>query len=79
MGLIWAALGALVVFAGIRYRRRLNSLKGDGTIDDAAVERIIREGTLPNREESRVDRKAVADAEDEFWSEYWDEPDEFQS
>ena len=79
MGLIWAVFGILVVVAGVRYRQRLNSQRSDGapSVDDAAIERIIREGKLPSSEdEEALDRKAAAEAEEQFWDEYWDEPDE---
>jgi len=81
MDVIWVALAALVLFAGARYRKRLKSRGGSGTptLNDAAIQRIIRDGTLPNPQgETRADRKAAAEAEAEFWSEYWDEPDEYQ-
>ena len=78
MTYIWAALAAMVLLTGFRYRRRLNSLRDDEStpsIDDDAIERIIQDGRLPMKE--KPDLEAAADAEDEFWSEYWDEPDEY--
>lgn len=79
MSAIWAVLAILVLLAGLRYRQRLNETREDGGasgIDDAAIDRIIRNGTLATNDE--LDLDAAAEAEDEFWSEYWDEPDEYQ-
>jgi hypothetical protein len=79
MSVIWAVLAILVLLAGLRYRQRLQDTHEDGgpsTIDDDAIDRIIRDGTLATNDE--LDLDAAAEAEDEFWSEYWDEPDEYQ-
>ena len=68
-----------MLIAGVRYRQRLNSQRSSGapSVDDAAIGRLIREGQLASSEdEEGLDRKAVAEAEEEFWDEYWDEPDE---
>jgi hypothetical protein len=81
MVLIWALLGVLVGYSGVRYRQRLRALREPASpvIDDDAIDRIIREGKLADpEEERRADRKAAAEAEEEFWDEYWDEPDEYQ-
>lgn len=79
MSLIWAVLAILVLLAGLRYRQRLHDTREDNdssAIDDDAIDRIIRDGTLARSEE--LDLDAAAEAEDEFWSEYWDEPDEYK-
>ena len=78
MTYIWAGLAAMVLVVGVRYRRRLNSLcddEGTPSIDDDAIQRIIQHGNLPMKE--KPDLAAASEAEDEFWSEYWDEPDEY--
>lgn len=79
MGLtMWVIFGVLVVVAGWRHRQRINAAKRSRGLDDAAIEKIIREGTLTDPEEEwQADRQAAAEAEEEFWSEYWEEPDEY--
>ena len=78
MGMIWVLFGVLVLVAGLRHRQRINATKRSRGLDDAAIDQIIREGTLTDPEAEReADRQAAAEAEEEFWSEYWDEPDEY--
>lgn len=72
-----AALGALIVWAFLRRRRALReTLTGPG-VDDEAVERIIREGSLRVEEPEPLDLDEIARAEDAFWeSEAWDPAEE---
>lgn len=79
MSAIWTILAILVLLAGLRYRQRLHDTREDSgasALDDDAIDRIIRDGSLATNDE--LDLEAAAEAEDEFWSEYWDEPDEYQ-
>lgn len=79
MSVIWSILAVLVACAGLRYRQRLEAARevsDSAAIDDDAIDRIIRDGKLATTDE--LDLDAAAEAEDEFWSEYWDEPDEYQ-
>ena len=82
MTFIWTVLAFLVLFAGIRYRQRLDVRGGNSDtppVDDEAINRIIEQGTLSRTaEDEDLDLDAAAEAEEEFWDEYWDEPDEYQ-
>jgi hypothetical protein len=78
---IWIAFAALVGLAGVRHRQRIRSMRAPGgtpRIDDDALHRILRDGTLtvPDEDEP-IDADEAARAEDEFWSESWDEPEEY--
>jgi hypothetical protein len=80
---MWIVLAALVGFAGLRYRRRLRPMRsGSGIpprVDDAAMRSIVRDGTLAahDDEDEPLDPDEIARAEDEFWNEPWDEPEEY--
>lgn len=79
---IWILFGALAGLAGFRYRSRLRSQRRPGsppTVDDEALRRILQEGTLPGREEEDepLDLEEVSRAEEEFWRDSWDEPEEY--
>lgn len=80
---IWIGFGMLVVLAGVRYRLRLGVRQGSRTaprVDDAAIEQIIRRGNMASADEDDpLDMKAAAEAEEEFWAEPWDEPEEYRS
>jgi hypothetical protein len=81
MSWIWVLLGALVAGAGLRYRRRLRSERPSEhppAVDDLALQRILDEGTLPAADDEPLDMDEVARAEEEFWSESWDEPEEYR-
>ena len=75
---IWLVFAALVAAGWLRYRSGLHRASGGGTprIDDEALRRILRDGTLPGEEEP-LDMDDAARAEDEFWEESWDEPEEY--
>lgn len=79
MSVIWSVLAILVALAGLRYRQRLQDTREEtdsSAIDDEAIDRIIADGKLATTDD--LDLDAAAEAEDEFWNEYWDEPDEYQ-
>jgi hypothetical protein len=81
MSWLWLFLGALVVLAGLRYRWRLRSSRrprrATPTIDDAALRQILEEGRLSaDSDDDPLDMDAAAEAEDDFWAESWDEPEE---
>lgn len=79
---LWMLLAALVGLAGLRYRSRLRGVRPSPrapVVDDAALRAILEEGRLRTDEEDEpLDLDAAARAEDEFWNESWDEPDEFR-
>lgn len=79
---IWILFGALAGLAGFRYRSRLRAPRRPGPpprVDDDALRRILREGTLPADEEDEepLDLEEAARAEEEFWNDSWDEPEEY--
>jgi len=79
MSLLWVALAILLLIAGIRAIVRTRAVRRrSGTVDDDAVRRILEDGSLDvDDEDEPLDLDEAARAEDEFWSETWDEPDEF--
>lgn len=76
--LIWVAFGALVVLGGVTVRKRLWRSRGGGrpTLDDDAVQRILDTGRVSLEEEPPLDLDEIEEAEERFWSESWDEPEE---
>lgn len=70
------ALGAVIVYAFLRRRRALRQ-KIRPELDDAAVERIIHQGSLEVEEHDPLDLDEIARAESEFWeTETWDPAEE---
>lgn len=77
---LWMALGALAAIAGLRYRARLRAGRGGGPprVDDEAVRRIMEEGRLHSGDDEPLDMREAARAEEEFWNQPWDEPEEYR-
>jgi hypothetical protein len=76
----WILLAGLACIAGIRYWRRMHSARGAGGsphVDDEALRRILETGSLPGEDDDPLDMDAAARAEEEFWRESWDEPEEY--
>lgn len=86
----WAALAFLVVAAGVslHVRRKEAIASTVPMVDDAAMERILRTGELAARErepldldlileDDPLDPAEIDDEEERFWSESWDEPNEW--
>lgn len=76
---IWTLFALLLVAAGLRYVLRLRSARPPGgppVVDDDALRRILEEGTLTTEEEEPLDLDEIARAEEDFWAESWDEPEE---
>lgn len=85
------ALSVLVVAAGIslHVRRKEAIASTVPIVDDAAMERILRTGELAARErapldldlileeDDALDQAEIDDEEERFWSESWDEPNEW--
>ena len=70
-------LAAIAGVAGIRYLIRLRSARAAGpppTVDDVAIRQILQTGTLRSRDS--LDMEEIAHAEEEFWAESWEEPEE---
>ena len=71
------ALGAMIVWAFVRRRRHLRERIDSPALDDDAVERIIRQGSLHLDDPEPLDLDEIARAEDEFWDrEAWDPAEE---
>ncbi len=84
--LLGLALGvfsfALLVAAATIYvwhRRRPRATPPDGWLTDDMVHQIIDLGVLSERQvpEEALDLKEVAQEEERFWSETWDEPERY--
>jgi len=74
--LIWALMGALVVAAGLRLRRRLRGVRDEGPrVDDEGLRQILETGRFTSPEDPPLDLGEIAEAEERFWSEPWDEPE----
>jgi hypothetical protein len=75
----WAGLTVLAFAAGVSLRTKLRD-RISGTlpvIDDATVEEILRSGTVATSEDEPLDLGDIDEEEQKFWSESWDEPDEW--
>ncbi len=80
MNWFWILLTALAGAAGLRYLTRLRAASGRPfAVDDDAVRRILEDGTLETDDEDDepLDLEEAARAEEEFWAESWDEPEEY--
>ena len=77
--LIWGLLAVLAVVGGVVVRRRLGtSLKNaDSALDDDAVRRIVETGSLTLDEDPPLDMDEIEAEEERFWSETWDEPEDW--
>ena len=75
---LWVALSALVVVAAVRLHLRRRELQASvlPRLDDAAIEAIIETGQLAVDDEP-LDLREIDEREERFWSESWDEPDEW--
>jgi hypothetical protein len=77
---LWAALAVLACIAGLRHWMRIRSNAHSTRpprVDDDAVRRILNDGSLGDDADESLDMDAAARAEEEFWSESWDEPEEY--
>jgi hypothetical protein len=82
MFLIWILMAAAVVYAAFRAHARLREVRPPvhpPRIDDEALRRILEEGTLTVPDEEPLDMEEASEAEEDFWSESWDEPEEYRS
>ena len=80
MIILWGIVALVVAIAGIHRLARVRSLRASARlprIDDEALERIIRTGRIETDDEDPLDLNAAACAEEEFWEESWDEPEEY--
>ena len=75
----WAGLTVLAFLAGVGLRVRLRErLWARGPfVDDDAVRQILDVGVLGTDEDEPLDFDDIAEEERRFWSESWDEPEEW--
>jgi len=76
---LWAALTALMVVAAVRLHARHKDLVASPlpSLDDAAIHTILATGELAVDEDEPLDLVDIDESEERFWSESWDEPDEW--
>ena len=75
----WMGLTILAFAAGISLRVRLREEIDSGRprVDDEAVRAILETGVLQTDEDEPLDMGEIDDEERRFWSEPWDEPEEW--
>ena len=76
---IWTLLAVLVVLGGVAYRLRLHEAIGERStpLNDDQIRRIEETGRLDLESDEPLDTEEIRRAEDEFWEESWDEPEEW--
>lgn len=76
---LWLALSALVVAAAVRLHVRRKELTASPppTVDDTAIHSILETGRLTVDEDEPLDLSEIEEREERFWSESWDEPEEW--
>lgn len=75
----WVGLSALAFAAAVSLRVRLNQ-DADGVgpvVDDEALRAIMDTGTLTTDEDEASDLREIDQEERRFWSEDWEEPEEW--
>jgi hypothetical protein len=75
----WLGLTVLAFLAGLGLRGRVRERIGRRapTVDDDAVRMILKTGTLSTDEDEGLDLNDIAEEERRFWSESWEEPEEW--
>jgi hypothetical protein len=75
----WTGLTVLMFAAGVSLRVRLTESIGRATplVDDDDVDQILRTGVLITHEDQPLDLEEIDDEERKFWSEPWDQPEEW--
>ncbi len=77
-------IGVLLLVAGLVYLVRRLGARGQMTaapLSDSAIREIERTGRLEGRDadgDAPLDDDEIAAAEEEFWAEEWDEPEEYE-
>lgn len=76
--LLWLGLSALMVGAAVRLHVRSRDLSASPLprVDDAAILEILETGELTVDDEP-LDLDEIDESEQRFWSESWDEPEEW--
>ena len=79
MSYVFLGLAVLVLVAGfvVRWRIRERTRSEDFQVTDEVMRQIEREGRVRTDEREPLDRDRIREEEDRFWSETWDEPENF--
>jgi hypothetical protein len=79
LGTFFIILAAVVLAGGLMARTRIRrTVEGDApVVTDEVLRRILEEGEVPPEEVDPLDEEEIREAEDRFWEEEWDEPEEF--
>lgn len=83
IGFLWGSmlvgLFALAISAGLAVRLRLRQRLSQGrpVVDDAVVRAILERGVVTTDEDEPLDLREIEEQERRFWSESWDEGDEW--
>jgi hypothetical protein len=77
--LFWGFLAGLLVAFGVLFRRRLRERIGRQglTVGDDDVRAILERGVLTFDEDEPLDLMEIDEEERRFWTEKWDEPEEW--
>ena len=77
--LFWAFLAVLALAAGLtlHFRRREALAASLSKVDDRAIATILEKGQLSVDEDEPLDLEEIDEEEQRFWTETWDEPDEW--
>ena len=75
----WAGLTVLAFLAGVSLRGRLRHepVPTVPVVDDAAVRAILRTGLISSDGNAELDMQEIDEEEERFWSESWEEPEEW--
>lgn len=76
---LWLVLSTLMVVAALRLHSRRRDLLASPAprVDDAAIRAILETGELTTEEDEPLDLREIDQSEERFWSETWEEPEEF--
>lgn len=79
LALLSGFMVGFLAMAGLRLRRRIRRRLEPRVpvVDDRALRDILERGVLASDEDPPLDQGEIDDAERRFWSERWDEPDEW--
>ena len=80
LGTLFFFMAALVVVGGLLFRGRLRRrVDGrDPMTDDPLLREILGQGGAQGPDEPPLDEDAIREAEDEFWSQEWDQPEDWR-
>jgi hypothetical protein len=76
---LWLVLSTLMVAAAVRLHVRRRDLLASPLprVDDTAVQTILETGELRTEEDEPLDLTEIDQREERFWSETWEEPEEW--